>query len=108
MLFRRQKPKRWSNVAGSYSPNAFSIRLPAGTSIIDPKTLEVVQNDPEALSVLVHEYWHYLQNLTTVSGFISLVLQQNITSAFSETLSVAGDGSSVGSAAFGGCASCRC
>jgi hypothetical protein len=102
MFIRRKQPIRWSNVAGSYSPNAFSIRLPAGTPIIDPISLQLIPNDAEGLSVLVHEYWHYLQNLTTVSGFISLVLQQDIAAAFSETLAVTGDGASVGSAATGG------
>ena len=102
MFIRRKRPKRWSDVAGSYSPNAFSIRLPPDTPIIDPQTLQLVQNDPDALSVLIHEYWHYLQNMTTVAGFVSLVLQQDFARAFSETLAVAGDGSSAGSDAVGG------
>lgn len=92
---------RWSTVAGSYSPNAFSIRLPAGTSPIDPVSLELI-DDPKRMSVLVHEYWHYLQNLTTVAGFLELFLQQELTSAFSQTLAVTGDGGSVGSDAIGG------
>ena len=77
MFIRRKRPRRRSDVVGSYSPNAFSIRLPPRPPIIDPQTLQLVQNDPDALSVLIHEYWHYLQNLTTVAGFVSLVLQQD-------------------------------
>lgn len=102
MFVRRTRPKRWSDVAGSYSSNAFSIRLPADISIIDPTTLELIQNDPDALSVLIHEYWHYLQNLTTIAGFVSFLLQQDFARAFSETLTVTGDGVSVGSDAVGG------
>lgn len=102
MFITRTRPRRWSDAAGLYSPNAFSIRLPPHTHVIDPKTLELVQNDPDALSALIHEYWHYLQNLTTVAGFTSLVLQQDFARAFSETLAVTGDGSSIGSDAAGG------
>jgi hypothetical protein len=102
MFLRRRLPRRWSNVAGSYSPNAFAIRLPADTAVIDPASLQLVQNDPEAVAVLIHEYWHYLQNLTTVAGFMSLLLQQDFARAFSETLVAAGDGTSVGSDAVGG------
>ena len=107
MLIHRKRPGRRSNVAGSYSPNAFSIRLPADTAIIDPGTLQLIQGDPDALSVLIHEYWHYLQNLTTVAGFISLVLQQDFAQAFSETLAVTGDGTSAGSDATGAAHSAR-
>jgi hypothetical protein len=61
-----------------------------------------LQDDPEGLSVLLLEYWHYLQNLTTVAGFISLLLQQDFVATFSETLYDAADGTSVGSDAVAG------
>jgi len=102
MFLSRRHVERWSEAAGSYSPNAFSIQLPSSTSVIDPVSLQLIQNNPENLSVLVHEYWHYIQNLTTVAGLISLVLQQHFVAAFSETLYDMADGTSVGSNAVGG------
>jgi len=61
-----------------------------------------VPDDPDALAVLIHEYWHYLQNLTTVAGFISFVLEQDFVSTFSATASPSGDGTSLGTDAIGG------
>src|SRR4051794_3268904 len=101
MITRRRRPKRWSDSAGSYSSNAFAIQLPATTRIIDPSSLELLPDDPDALAVLIHEYWHYLQNLTTIAGFISFVLQQDFVSSFSSTVSPAGDGTSLGTDALG-------
>lgn len=66
-------------------------------SPFDPETFAINLADPARLAIFVHEYWHYLQNLTTVAGFMSLVLQQDFVAAFSQTLHVTGDGRSIGS-----------
>lgn len=95
MFARRKRPRRWSTTAGSYFSNAFSIQISEDTSVIDPDSLQVNHDDDENFSVFVHEYWHYLQNLTTVAGFVSLLLQQDLAAAFSATLLLTEDGSSV-------------
>lgn len=96
MFARRKQPRRWSTTAGSYFSNAFSIQISEDTSVIDPDTLHVNHDDATTLSIFVHEYWHYLQNLTTVAGFVSLLLQQDLAASFSATL--AEGGTSIGSA----------
>lgn len=45
--------------------------------------------------VFIHEYWHYLQNITTLHGIMSFCSNQHLLSVFSNTLKQ--DGTSFGS-----------
>ena len=101
----RQKPimidkrhiRRRHSAEGAYYPDAFSIRIESDPPLIDPATLVMRTDDAEDFSTFVHEYWHYLQNLTTIAGFSSFELFHDLASRFHETLVPHGDGTSVGS-----------
>ena len=98
MSFRRRRFQRHASAAsGAYSLNAFSVRIESDPPLIDPETLALAAERHEDFSTLVHEYWHYLQNLSTVAGFASFELIQNVLAVFSETLAPAGNGRSAGS-----------
>jgi hypothetical protein len=45
---------------------------------------------------LAHEYWHYLQNISTFSGYESFRIDQGLVVLFSKTLIPAGSGESAG------------
>lgn len=69
-------------VAGSYTPNHFLIELTNQTPfLINAKTPNM-----EYFPVFMHEYWHYLHNITTISGFRAFTLAQLILPHFASTL----------------------
>lgn len=98
MIFSR-RIRRYRSAEGAYYPNAFSIRIESDPPLIDPATLAMRTDDVEDFATFVHEYWHYLQNLTTVAGFGSFELFHDLASRFHHTLVQHADGTSVGSAA---------
>ena len=57
------------SVAGSYVPNHFLIELTNQTPFINDSDT----TDMEHFPVFMHEYWHYLHNITTISGFRAFV-----------------------------------
>ncbi len=85
---------------GLYQPHAFIIRLskdnqvfpvPAGASGATSTASkngqqDVTTSDIEGLAVFVHEYLHYLQNISTISGLYEFVLQLRRIVEFMDTL----------------------
>ena len=51
------------------------------------------------MPIYIHEYWHYLQNTTTIAGFYSFALSQQLMALFSHTGRSPTTGESSGSAA---------
>lgn len=84
---------------GSYSPHELCIEMSAEHALVDVNGNRV---DPpaETLSTFVHEYFHYLQNVSTVSGFAGYHAMQQLLALFSHT--VDGSGKSAGSSTLGG------
>lgn len=70
------------SVAGSYVPNHFLIELTNQTPFINDSDT----TDMEHFPVFMHEYWHYLHNITTISGFRAFVLAQLLVPRFASTL----------------------
>jgi len=95
MSLRTLIKRRLEQAASSYAPNHFLLTLDVGTPFIvnavDPSL------DDAHLHVFIHEYWHYLQNVTTVSGFKCFAFTQHLLPPFSKSLLSAGDGTSAGS-----------
>src|SRR3984893_2493915 len=58
-----------SDVLGTYPPERFLITLPPEFGIVDPADMALNRMDEDGLSVLFHEYVHYLQNISTPAGF---------------------------------------
>lgn len=97
-MISHRRIRRLQAAEGAYYPDAFSIRIESDPPLIDPATLAMRTDDADDFSTFVHEYWHYLQNLTTVAGFSSFELFHDLAALFHQTLVQHGDGRSVGSA----------
>ncbi len=83
-------------VVGSYAPNRFLIVLEEGAALLT-EAASGLQLDRAHAPTFEHEYWHFLQNVTTLAGFKSFAFSQQFLPLFSRTL--APDGSSKGSLA---------
>jgi hypothetical protein len=90
----RIKPLR-SIVLGTYAPDRFRITLGPEVPIVDATTLRLLPLDNDRLSVLFHEYAHYLQNIATPAGYHSFRKALDLWRLFKETVDP--DGSSRGS-----------
>jgi len=82
--------------AGLYHPNQFLIQLDASNPFIVGRGSAATQQ-MEYLDVFIHEYWHYLQNVTTIAGFQSLMFTRDLLSYFSHSLLTRANGTSTGS-----------
>ena len=88
---------------GSYQPNRFLVTLGDGTPFFNINDNgEVSSNQNDYLAVYIHEYWHYLQNVTTIAGVAVFFLMQELAALFSRTLeeSSSGEINSKGSTGF--------
>lgn len=90
MAAKRPHRFRLGGVAGEYLPNHLLIRMSA-----DAKLLASDGVDLAHASTFEHEYWHFLQNVTTVAGYRLFAFSQQLVALFSRTLNE--DGSSRGS-----------
>ncbi len=78
---------------GSYKPNRFIVTLTCQTPFFQINSQEEVEsNQDDYLAVYLHEYWHYLQNISTISGIITFILMQELLALFSKTLEVCPSG----------------
>ena len=67
-MIQHRRIRRRRAAEGAYYPDAFSIRIQSDSPLINPVTLAMRTDDTGDFSTFVHEYWHCLQNLTTVEG----------------------------------------
>ena len=79
-----------------YTPNHFMIVMDEDTPFLVFNADTSNQQNNRYLSVFCHEYWHYLHNITTISGFKSFAFTQNLSYFFNKTLLQNGDGKSSG------------
>jgi len=83
------------DAAGTYNPNHFLITLDHESRFINLNLPSKVDN--QHLHVFLHEYWHYLQNISTLSGYKAFDFTQHILPIFSKTLMTMKNGISAGS-----------
>jgi hypothetical protein len=83
---------------GAYTPHEFCIEMSADHPLVDETGTRVDPIPAETLSTFVHEYFHYLQNVSTVSGFAGYHATQQLLALFSATVDKSGR--SAGSACF--------
>jgi hypothetical protein len=88
--------QRRSNILGEYAPDRFMITLGQDAAFIDPSTLVPLPLDNDRVSILFHEYVHYLQNIATAAGYHSFRRALDGWRLFRETVGT--DGSCAGSA----------
>ncbi len=88
--------QRWSNVLGEYAPDQFMITLGPDAAFIDPSTLAPLPLDNDRVSILFHEYVHYLQNVATAAGYHGFRRALDGWRLFRETVGI--DGACAGSA----------
>jgi hypothetical protein len=94
---RSAERRRRSEVLGSYEPNQFIMFLDSDTPFLQENASGEVCRDLRYFHTFFHEYWHYWQNISTVSGAKSFCLSQNLVVLFSETLTSETQGTSSGS-----------
>jgi hypothetical protein len=63
--------QRRSNVLAEYATDRFMITLGQDAAFIDLSTLAPLPLDNDRVSILFHEYVHYLQNIATAAGYHS-------------------------------------
>jgi len=82
------------NTAGVYHTNRFCITLPPITDIFDETGFKLgnlsVADNRDKFSSFIHEYYHYLHNLSTVSGFMSFLIFQELLAIFWKCLNSSG------------------
>ena len=86
---------RQSDVLGEYAPDRFMITLSPDHPIVDPTTFKLLPLNDDTISVVFHEYSHYLQNIATVAGYHSFRRSISLWRLFTET--VGPEGTSKGS-----------
>lgn len=87
---------------GFYDPNQYLICIGSDVPFIVEDANGKLIPDWTALPLFAHEYWHYLHNVTTASGFKMFALATARLAAFSDTLMVTKDGRSAGGGALDG------
>jgi hypothetical protein len=75
-----------SDVLGTYAPERFLIALPPQFGIVNPADMAINRMDEKGLSVLFHEYVHYLQNISTPAGFHAFYRTLELWRLFRETV----------------------
>jgi hypothetical protein len=76
---------------GGYLPNQFLILLDKEHSLLDASGQIVADLTAPSVFVFIHEYIHYLTNVSTASGYLSLAAWQRLVALFSGTLEPSGN-----------------
>jgi len=76
---------------GAYMPHELCIEMSADRALVDASGNRVEPTPVETLSTFVHEYFHYLQNISTVSGFAAYHATQQLLAIFSHTVGATGE-----------------
>jgi hypothetical protein len=92
MFLRRNAPAD-EDLLGSYFSHEFCIELTANTPLVDAHGHRINPLPAETLSTFGHEYYHYLQNISTVSGFAGYHATQQLLAIFSHTIDRSGSSS---------------
>lgn len=77
---------RKADTLGSYYPNEFFITLSEDTPFLRFEQDGTNWHDNTYLPTFIHEYWHYLQNISTIGGYKLFSLDQQVLALFSNTL----------------------
>lgn len=73
-------------VLGLYETHRFCLRLSPDVSLLDAAGAPKTTLERDVLVVLVHEYFHYLHNLSTPSGFCAFQIFQQLLVALSHAM----------------------
>jgi len=84
-------------ILGRYYPNGLLIELSPDACIFTKEGQLYEEIESYKFAIFIHEYWHYLQNFSTIAGAFSYLIFQFFYAAFTHTLLVNKDGMSVGS-----------
>src|SRR5262245_60682461 len=71
---------------GAYTPHEFCIEMSAKHALVDPTGKPVEPIPADTFSTFIHEYIHYLQNVSTMSGFTGYHATQQLLALFSATI----------------------
>jgi hypothetical protein len=90
-MFRRRHSE-----LGAYAAHEFCIEMSAQHALIDAHRRRIDPLNADTWSTFTHEYFHYLQNVSTVTGFAGYHAHQQLLAHFSATIER--NGESAGSA----------
>lgn len=86
MAIRKQTNTKRAGDAGGYYPNQFMIELDRDHALLNRDGTLRAYVAGSANFVFIHEYVHYLENISTASGFKSLLIWESVLAIFSHTL----------------------
>ena len=94
----QNQQKKWRDVeiGDEYWANEFLVCLSAEFPFLTENDGQIEINE-ERLAIFSHEHLHYFHNVSTLSGFKSILFTHKLVAAFSQTLQM--DGTSLGSVA---------
>jgi len=84
------------NIVGEYKVNGYTIVLPATISVIGENTLQLSECNSNDLATLLHEYFHYILNISSFNGIRELNINYSLKSLFSYSLISNNNGTSTG------------
>jgi hypothetical protein len=79
-------------ILGTYSTNGFCIRISDQVPLIDKKTERFHPNNLHDYAIFIHEYWHYVVNISTFTGVKDFRILQSLIPHFSDTLQTHANG----------------
>ena len=79
---------KYDSYGGSYRPNHFIITIGASNKVLEEGQPGLDQLNRSQLSLFVHEYWHYLQNISTPAGVEEITIYQVLLSLLWRTLEI--------------------
>jgi hypothetical protein len=83
-------------ILGEYTPDAFCMRLTKNTPLLLRPSLELRPSKTIHFATFVHEYWHYLINISTPSRVLGIMVMNSLVALFSRTLAKYDNGMSEG------------
>jgi hypothetical protein len=75
---------------GAYTPHELCIEMSPDHALVDATKKRIDPIPAATLSTFAHEYFHYLQNVSTVSGFAGYHATQQLLALFSATIDKSG------------------
>jgi len=79
-------------ILGRYLSNVFLIEFPAHVKIVDKETAKINIKSPQDHATFVHEYWHFLMNVSTLARFQDFTFFQKLISILTRALLENNDG----------------
>lgn len=98
-MFAKRKPIKKlfeSDYCGYYFPNAFHIVMDKDNPYLEKNDDDIISRNDDNFNIFIHEYWHYLHNMTTFAHLKNFHIFMKLLTLFSKTMHPHCDGESNG------------